>query len=163
MDGLNAEQRQSAAAREQSSGARAGGKVNVFFESAAQPIFFIDIEFGKSDEIAMEDVLGFGAHNVSQPTGHAGTEIEAERTEDDGDATGHIFAAVLADAFDDGEGAAVADGEAFAGTASDKELARSGAIEHCVAGEDVAATGSGKAGFNGDGAAGETFADVIVG
>src|SRR5207245_9808690 len=100
VDGRHTEQWQSAAAREEASSAGAGGKVNVLFEGAAKPAFFFELEFGESDEIAMKNVFGFGAQNVSQAAGHSGAEIEAQRTEDESDATGHIFAAVMADAFD---------------------------------------------------------------
>src|SRR5258707_9693186 len=163
MNGLHADERQRSAAREQARGARTGGEVNVFLEGAAQPIFFVGIEFGEGDEIAVKDVFGFGAQDVSEATGHAGTKIQAERTKDEGDAAGHVFATVLADAFDNGESAAVADGEAFARASGDEKLAGSGAVENSVAGENVAAAGSGKSRRDGDGAAGETFADVIVG
>ncbi len=70
---------------------------------------------------------------------------------------------MLADAFDHGEGTAVSDGEAFSSAASNKELAGSGAVEHRVAGKNVAAPGSGQAGGDGDGSAGEAFANVVVG
>ncbi len=132
-------------------------------DDAGSGIFFVGIEFGEGDEITMQDIFGFGAQDVSEATGHAGTEIQAERTEDEGDAAGHVLATVLADAFDNGESAAVADGEAFARASGDEKLAGSGAVENSVAGENVAAAGSGKSRRDGDGAAGETFADVIVG
>ena len=38
-------------------------------------------------------------------------------------AAGHVLAAVVADALDDGDGAAVADGEPLAGQAVDEDLA----------------------------------------
>src|SRR5437899_10934125 len=108
----------------------------------------------------MEHVLGFSAQNISKPTGHAGAEIQAERPEDDDDATGHVLATVLADAFDDGERTAIADGETFSGAAGDEELAGRGAIEHGVSGKNVTAPRSCKARSDSDGAAGKPFSDI---
>jgi hypothetical protein len=102
MDRLHAQQGESLAAGEQASGARASGEAHVFLKGATQPSFFVGIEFGKGHEIAVKDVFGFGAKDVRQAAGHAGTEIEAEGAENDGDAAGHVLAAVLADAFDHG-------------------------------------------------------------
>jgi hypothetical protein len=70
---------------------------------------------------------------------------------------------MLAYAFDDGESAAVANGEAFTGAACDEKLAGSSAVENGVAGEDVAASRGCGAGRDGDGASGEAFANVVVG
>jgi hypothetical protein len=52
-------------------------------------------------------------------------------------AAGHVFAAVVADALDDGGHAGVADGEALAGHAADVGLAGGGAVEGDVADDDV--------------------------
>src|SRR5229473_5325000 len=68
MNRLHANQRQCSAPREQASSARTGSKVNVFLKGAAQPIFFIGIEFGEGYEIAIEHVIGFSAQVMySQP------------------------------------------------------------------------------------------------
>jgi len=87
----------------------------------------------KGYEIAVKHIVGFGTQDIRQPAGHAGTEIQAKRSEDDGHAAGHVLATVLADTLDDGKRTAVPDSEAFSGTASNKELARGSAIEHRVA------------------------------
>ena len=50
---------------------------------------------------------------------------------------GHVFAAVIADAFDDGVRAAVADRESLAGDAADERLAARRAVERDVADDDV--------------------------
>ncbi len=52
-------------------------------------------------------------------------------------AAGHVLAAVVAHAFDDGRRAAVAHAEPLAGDAAQVELAAGGAVEHHVAGDDV--------------------------
>src|SRR3546814_16824661 len=49
----------------------------------------------------------------SHAPGHAGGEVVADLAEDDGDAAGHVFAAVGAAALDPHPGAGVAHGEAL--------------------------------------------------
>jgi len=163
MNRLHANQRQCSAPREPASSARTGSKVNVFLKGAAQPIFFIGIEFGKGYEIAIEHVIGFSAQDISKSAGHARAEIQAERPEDDSDAASHVFAAVLADAFDNGKRTTVADSETLSSASGNKELPGSGAIEHGVSGKNVTAPGSCKPRGDGDGAARKTFSNVIVG
>ena len=108
MDRLHSHQRQRPSTREQAGRARARGEVNVFFQRAAQAALLLGVNFGEGHEIAVNHIFGFGAQDVSQPAGHPGTEIEAERPEDYGDAAGHVLAAVLADTFDDSKSAAIA-------------------------------------------------------
>src|SRR5579885_737198 len=163
MQRLNANERQAIAAGQQALGARARGETDVLFEDAADPAFLFPFQIVKAHEVAVEQVAGFRAQEVGEASGHAGAEIQAERSKDQSDAARHIFAAMLANAFDDGKGAAVADGEAFTGAAGDIELAGSGAIEDGVANKNVAAARSGRAPGNADGAAGEAFADVVIG
>jgi hypothetical protein len=163
MNGLNADQRQGSAAGKNASGARAGRVVNVFLESAAEPSLFVGIDFSKRHKVTVKNILGFGAQNIGEAAGHAGAEIETERAEDDGDAAGHVLATVLANAFDHGESAAVANGKALPSASGDEKLAGGRAVKDSVAGENVAAAGSGESSRDGDGAAGKSLADVIVG
>src|SRR5258706_7899008 len=163
MDGLNAKHGKEAATGEQTSGAWAAGTIEVLAQSAAKPGVFAAGDFFSVHKIKVQNVFGFGAEYVGEAAGHAGTEIEAERAENEDDAAGHIFATVLANAFDHGEGAAVANGEAFAGAACDEKLAGGCAIQNRVASEDVATARGAEAGGDGDGAAAEAFADVVVG
>ena len=135
----------------------------MFAQRAAQPSVFAAGDFFRGDKIAMQNIFGFRAQNVREAAGHAGTEIQAERTENQNDAAGHVFAAVLADAFDHGECAAVANGETFACAAGDKKLAGSCAVQNRVSGENVTAARSAGARTDRDGAAGQSFADVVVG
>jgi hypothetical protein len=102
VDGLDAEHRESAAAREQPRGARAGGEVQVRFEDGTQPGFFTFVYLVQLDEVSMKHLVGFAAENIGEAACHAGAEIQAERAEDENDPAGHVLAAVLADAFDDG-------------------------------------------------------------
>ena len=66
-----------------------------------------------------------------------GREIPPGPSEHDDAAAGHVLAAVIADAFDDGERAAVADGEPLAGDAAEVRLAARRAVERDVADDDV--------------------------
>ena len=59
----------------------------------------------------------------------------------DDDAAGHVFAAVVARALDDRDGAGVADREALAGDAAEVAFARDRAVEHRVADDDRALGG----------------------
>src|SRR5579885_3465093 len=163
MQRLNANERQAIAAGQQALGARACGETDVLFEDAADPAFLFPFQIVEAHEVAVEQVAGFRAHEVREASGHAGAEIQAERPEDQSNATGHIFAAMLANAFDDSESAAVADGETFTGAAGDIELTGSGAIEHGVADKNVAAARSGRARGDADGSTGEAFAYVVIG
>ena len=163
MDRLHTKKRESAAAREQTRSARTRGEMRVFLEGAAQPGLLFGVRLGELDEIAVQDVLRFGAQYVSEAAGHARAKIEAEGPENQGDSAGHVFASVLADAFDDRERAAIAHGEAFAGAAGDKKLAGGGPVENGITGKDIAAARSGGAGGDGNRAAGQSLADVIVG
>src|SRR5262250_708738 len=98
-------------------------------ENLTQPGVFGDGDIFDGDEVAMEHVFSFGAKDIGEAAGHTRTKVEAERAEDDDDAAGHIFAAVLADAFDHGESTRIANGEAFTGAPSDEELAGGGAVK----------------------------------
>src|SRR5260370_33611435 len=99
----------------------------MLFQNAAQPGFFLGVDFRESDEIRVNDFIGFAAEDVGEAAGHARAKIEAERAEDQDDAAGHVFAAVLADAFDDGSSATIADGQTRRRAAGDEELAGTGA------------------------------------
>src|SRR5258708_5834934 len=162
VHGLHADQRGGPAPGETGSGTRTGRKADVLIKGAAQPVFFVEIEFREGHEIAVKHIISLGAQNVSQAAGHTRSEIQTERPEDDDDATGHILAAVLADTLDYGESSAVADSETLPTAAGDKELARGSTVEHGVSGKNVTAPGSGKSSSDGDGPAGKAFSDVVV-
>ena len=68
---------------------------------------------------------------------HAGGEVPAGRADDDGDAAGHVLAAVVAGPLDDGQGAAVADAEPLAGPAAEEGPAAGRPVEGDVADQDV--------------------------
>ncbi len=162
MDRLDAQQRQRTTPGEQARRARTRGEVKVFFQGAAQPVLFLGIHFGESDEIPVKHIVGLGAQDVSKPAGHAGTKVQAKRPEDDSHASSHILATVLADTFDNGKRTAVADSETLPGAAGEKKLARGRAVEHGVAGKNVAAPGSSRPGGDCYGSAGQSFSNVVV-
>ena len=86
------------------------------------------------------------------------------RAEDQDAPGGHVFAAVIADALNDGVGAAVADGKAFAGDAPDVGLAARRAVERDVADDDVLfrrEAGHARR-INDQPGAGQAFADEVV-
>ena len=74
--------------------------------------------------------------HIGDAARHAGREVAPGLAEDDDDAAGHVFAAVVARALDHGDGARVADGEALAGDAAEVALAGDRAVEHGVADDD---------------------------
>jgi hypothetical protein len=85
--------------------------------------------------------------------------------EDHDPAAGHVLAAVVADAFDHGEGAGVAHAEPLAHHAAQEDLAAGGAVADDVAGDDLllgakVALGGGP---HDQPAAGQALADVVVG
>ena len=64
-------------------------------------------------------------------------KLRPGRPEHDHPAAGHVLAAVVADALDDGEGARVAHAEALADDAAQEDLAAGRAVGDHVAGDDV--------------------------
>src|SRR5690349_10026247 len=75
--------------------------------------------------------------HVGNAARHAGREVAPRRSEHDDNATRHVFAAVIARAFDNGIGAGVADREAFARYAVEVALAGDRAIKHGIADDDA--------------------------
>ena len=66
-----------------------------------------------------------------------GAEVAAGRPEHDHATTGHVLAAVVADALDHRERTGVADAEALADDAAQEDLAARRAVADDVAGDDV--------------------------
>src|SRR5438445_78868 len=102
---------------------------------------------------------------IGNAAGHAGSEIAPGGADDHDPAAGHVFAAMIADRFDDGVDAAVADAEPFAGHAANVGLAARRAIEGDVAGDNIFLRHEGRSfgWIDNYFAAGETFAEIIVG
>ena len=85
--------------------------------------------------------------------------------DDEHAAAGHVFAAMIADALDDGDGAGIAHREALAGDAAEIAFAGDRAIEHGVADDDRVFRHEADLLMRLDDelAAGETLADIVVG
>ena len=81
-------------------------------------------------------MTGFIQH-ISNSTGHAGSKISSGFTKDNNDPTGHVFATVVAHAFDHRTGAAVPHAETFRRATAEERLAAGGTIEADVANKDV--------------------------
>ena len=102
--------------------------------------------------------------HIGDAARHAGREVAAGLADDDDDAAGHVFAAMVADALDDGDGAGVAHGEALAGDAAEIALALDRAVEHGVA-DDDRLLGDDPGVFrraDDDAAARQALADIVV-
>ena len=69
------------------------------------------------------EIAGFVEH-VGDAAGHAGRKVAPGPAQHDHAAAGHVFAAVIADGFDDRVDAAVAHAEPFARHAADERLRR---------------------------------------
>src|SRR5271170_396058 len=126
------------------SAARAAGKPEMFLQQRAQPTFFLVADavanFGAAHKFVVAIVASERiAKNVGEPAGHAGPEIHARGAQDYGDARGHVFATVMAGAFDDGERATIAHGKAFADAPSNKKFSAGRAVQHRVTCQHVAA------------------------
>ena len=110
--------------------------------------------------------LAVEVEHVGDAAGHPGREVAPGRAEDERGATGHVLAAVVAHALDDGGGPGVAHAEALADPAAQEELAGGRAVADDVAGDDVLLGRRARepaAGPHDDAAAGQALADVVVG
>src|SRR5258708_19883348 len=135
----------------------------MLLQNPAQPGLFVALKIRERDELTVENLVSFGAQDVGETSGHAGAEIEAERTEDQDHAARHIFATVLADSLDNGKRATIANSEAFAGAARDKELAGCGAVKNGVSRENITAARAARPRRNRNRSAGQAFSDIVVG
>src|SRR5205823_968594 len=68
---------------------------------------------------ALGKVAGF-IEDERRATAHAGRKIASSRADHDGDASGHVLAAMVTRPFNNREGSAVADAEAFTRTATEE-------------------------------------------
>src|SRR5215469_6140041 len=75
--------------------------------------------------------------DIGDATRHAGCEIAARVADYCDDPAGHVLAAVIAGALDDGDGARIAHRETLAGNALEIGLAGNRAVEHGIADDDV--------------------------
>jgi hypothetical protein len=102
---------------------------------------------------------------IGPAAGHAGPEVGPDRSQNDDDAPGHVFAAVWADPLHHRLRAAVADREAHPRPADQMEPARRRPIEHGVAGDRFGRRCRPEVGFRCDSnrPARQTLGHVVVG
>lgn len=151
---------------EEGGGVWAVGEVVMALEEGADVAVVLSVEPRAGDVFGVQ-VAGegaFGVKDVGESAGHACGEVAPGWSEDEDDAARHVFTAVVADAFDDGDGSAVAYGEAFACAACGIACAAGGSVKDGVADDGgfvpVVACVGGWA--DDDFAARHAFADVIV-
>src|SRR3984957_8328085 len=111
------------------------------------------------------EIAGFVEH-IGDAAGHAGREIPPGLADDDDDAARHIFAAVIASAFDDCYRPGIAHGETFAGDAAEIALAGDRAIEQRIADDDPELRDDQRRlarRIDHDASAREALADIVVG
>src|SRR5262249_48211762 len=111
----------------------------------------------------VQHIHRFRSQHVRQTARHARTEIQTKRSENNGNAAGHVLATVLANTFDNRKSAAIANSKPFTRAASHEQASRSCTVEHGVTHKHVAATRSALPSRNGNCAARKALADVVVG
>src|SRR5690606_7156012 len=97
-------------------------------------IDFDEVDLSRVAAVAERAVL---VVDVGDAARHAGREVAPGAAEHRDDAAGHVFAAMVAGAFDHGDRARIADCEALARDAVEVGFAGDGAVEHVVAHDDV--------------------------
>ena len=126
----------------------------------------VDSSSGSMSTISVLSRAAVQVEDVGDAAGHAGREVAAGRAEHHHPPAGHVLAAVVADALDDGGGTGVADAEPLADDAAQEHLAGGRAVQDHVAGDDLllgrrtAPSGGGR---DDDAPAGQALAEVVVG
>src|SRR5262249_20082791 len=117
-----------------------------------------------SAEIAPRQELAVRIPDVRDAPRHPGREVATRLAENDDAAAGHVFAAVVADSFNDRLGAAVPHAEPLGSPPTDESLTARRAVEADVADQDVVLRNERRQlrGINHDATAGEPLADVVV-
>jgi len=120
-------------------GAGAAGEFEVALDQSTEDrlVFGDRVQvYGGGVAALFGEVAGI-VENVGKPAAHAGGEVAATAAQYHDQAFGHVFAAMIAEAFDDGGGAGVAHGKAFARHAVKVRFAAGGAVEGYVADQDI--------------------------
>ena len=113
------------------------GVLHVPLDEHLQQVDVLAVERLEVDHLGVDPLL-VQVEDVRRAAAHAGREVAADATEHDHLPARHVLAAVVADALDDGGGAAVADREPLPHQTPHEDLAVGGAVEQHVAGDDVA-------------------------
>ena len=121
----------------------------------------LEIDHG---EVAAPLEIALLIQHIGDAARHAGGEIASRRPDHHHHAAGHIFAAMVAGAFDHGDGAGIAHGKALAGDAAEIAFARDGAVQHRIADDDRLLRHDGRVRrrADDDAAARQALADIVV-
>src|SRR4051812_46348497 len=105
------------------------------------------------------------AQHIGAAAGHTGREVAAGAAEPHDDPAGHVFATMVAGAFDHGDGAGIAHGKTLAGDATEIAFALDRAVEHGVADDDRLLGDDARVGggAHDDPSARQALADIVVG
>src|SRR2546427_7741049 len=122
------------------------------------------LEADKLGVVAALEVVG-GIVNERDTVRHARAEVAPDFAQDDGDASCHVLAGVVARSLDHGRGSAVAHAEAFSRAAGGEQAPRRCAVKHGVPYDDVFVPGKLAVLERPDHhlTAAHPFADIIVG
>ncbi len=136
-------------------------------EIVAVRLHLLGVEAVQVDQLVVDAVreVVLPVQHEREAAGHARAEVDAGIAQHHHHATGHVLAAVVADAFHHGERAGVAHSEALATLAGREQLAAGRAIQAGVAHDGGVLTGEARALRRPDHqlAAGHTLADIVVG
>src|SRR6185312_279398 len=121
-------------------------------------------KINRSEVAAFFGKVSLVINHVSNAAAHAGSEIASAGAEHNNESVGHVFATVVANAFNDRGGSGVADRETLTSHTVEKCFATGCAIKSDVANQNIFFCRKG--GFfwrmNDDAPAGKPFADVII-
>src|SRR5205085_10138613 len=124
--------------------------------------FFLQLQARRADGVVIAVVAYRIAQQVRQASGHASAKVNSGSAQDDGNSRCHIFAAMLADALDYSQCAAIAHRETLSGLPGKVEFARSRTVQNRVSREDISTLRSFRSCTDGYDAAGEAFADIVI-
>ena len=115
--------------------------------------------------VAMPLEIAALVEHISHAARHTGREVAPRRPENHDATARHVFAAMIAGAFYNGDGARVADGEPLASHAAEIALAGNRTVKDGIADNDAFLRHDGGAirRPNDDSAAGKALADVVIG
>src|SRR5262249_6748657 len=124
---------------EQPPGDRRVGTPLVLLEQLADGGDVVRRELLEPDELGVAALLERAVlvEDIGDAAAHTGGKVPSGPPDHDDDAAGHVLAAVVADALDDGRRARVPYGKPLADEPAEERLARRGAVEDRVAGNHV--------------------------
>src|SRR5712692_7572101 len=119
--------------------AKASGQLQMTLDQPAQLLLIRNSDRidGHQLVIAVSFEILIQVESISDAAGHPRREVATYFSEDDDRARSHIFAAVIADAFDNSRRAAVSYSETLARSPRRKQAAANRSIQHRVADDDV--------------------------